>query len=172
MKTWTTRDYIKIVTQESYQNPTNEELAWVAGIIDGEGYIRIARRIFIPKSLPNSKVYYRLEVFVGMVHKPSIEKLQSIFNKGKIKIVTPDKNKNHVRVVWRWILSQYESVDVLKFILPYLITKKDEALVALEFAKLNDKRGRKIKKLTQEDWNAKDSLFIKIKELKHLEFIA
>ena len=53
------------------------ELAWVAGIIDGEGCISVI------KSKVNKKegVYFRyqLNIYVGMIHKPTIYRIKDIF---------------------------------------------------------------------------------------------
>lgn len=108
------------------------KLAWCAGIIDGEGCIRIHKRKPGAKSQPRQKsnIYY-LDLKVKMVHKPAIEILHSFFRCGDVHSEQPGKSNK--RIAWRWNVFRRDAASVLKKVLPFLVVKRKEALLAIEF---------------------------------------
>lgn len=111
-------------------------LAWLAGVVDGEGCIYIHRTKPNPNKASVSP-WYQLELKVKMVHKPTIERFICVFG-GAIRKELP--GKNNVRVAWRWSVSGKTAARVLDCLLPFLFTKKPEALLALKFSALSFKR--------------------------------
>ena len=111
-------------------------IAWSAGIIDGEGCICIHKSQPGAPSQPRQKsVVYHLDLAVKMTYKPAIELLLNIFQVGTITRQKPGKNNK--RVTWTWVVTGKSVSIVLKKLLPYLVVKKDEALLALDFVEKN-----------------------------------
>ena len=108
------------------------DLAWAAGIIDGEGCISIDKnRPSAGNRLRN--VNYKLNLRLNMVHKPTIEKLHNMFNVGFIQCITKRKYARTRREQWGWSVTGDRATWVLEMILPYLYTKKTQALLAIGF---------------------------------------
>ena len=104
------------------------ELAYCAGIIDGEGYIGIS------KNKDNNYTYhikYEYAIQVMMTDKPPIEFLAKTFNG---KIVTFTKRRKHPlhSVTFRGRAAE----RVLNIILPYLVGKRNQASTVLKFCDL------------------------------------
>jgi len=77
---------------------------------------------------------HALIVKVTMAHKPTIEAIASIFGVGSISVeIKP--HKNH-REAWSWVCRSDDAAYVLYLINPWLVTKKQECLTALEFQRL------------------------------------
>lgn len=92
------------------------QLAWVAGIVDGEGCIYATPR-------------GQLRLQVGMSHLPTIERLHEIFPTSNIRNHTQQNPKWKNRFFW--LVTNERAITVLKEILPYMVTKEAEAIVAL-----------------------------------------
>lgn len=124
---------------------TNEDLAYIAGIVDGEGYIGLMKYKTIcsahthystPKSLrnPNPKYYKRIvfRVSVGMADRQIPEWLHKEFG-GNLQIHTP-KNP-----LWKdkyvWAADSQVALRFVKLILPFLRVKKTQAEIAMRFQK-------------------------------------
>ena len=124
------------------------DLAWAAGIVDGEGYIGIVK---LNSGLLNIRIQ------IEMKHKPTIKKLFSILKAGHVKYNShPNNKRNKWSDVNRLAINHTEAVKILKLLLPYMITKKQQTILALKFEKDRDKQNN-AKKLPQ---------FIRIKRLK------
>lgn len=107
------------------------DLAWSAGIIDGEGCIAI--KTHMPKSHQGLTRWFGLVLAVKMIHRPTIVRLQSIFDCGTIQI----ERRGRLRTMYRWHVSARDAAGVLMTVLPYMCTKYDEAVLALQFAEAN-----------------------------------
>ena len=99
-----------------------EQYAWLAGIIDGEGYIGIR---YHGSSL-------RLELVIEMTSKEAIDRIRAVTGyRGKILVrARSPKHKD----MWRWEIVGQKVARVLRFCLPYLVVKRRQALCAIEFA--------------------------------------
>ena len=113
-------------------------LAYIAGIVDGEGCIHIHKKLQAPPSRPQQRSpYYRLSLKVKMTHKPVVEFLAQTMGAGTIYSEKPGKlNK---KVAWSWVTGANDAVMVLTALLPYLRVKTAEARLALEFATANQR---------------------------------
>lgn len=110
---------------------TNNMLAYAAGIIDGEGCIKICR--VAAARLHRNFDRYQLQVQVDMVNRTVIDFLYNLFGG---KIYFHKKRRVNCNNSWRWyIVSQLGGVFLEK-ILPYLTIKKEHAINAVEFLKL------------------------------------
>ncbi len=102
-----------------------EELAYAAGIIDGEGYIGI-RRI---KKAPRTAV---VAVEVGNTDPRLIlwlrQRWPDSLNDQPVK---RKKRPHHHKPLYLWILASQKAENFLKVIQPYLLLKKDQCEIAL-----------------------------------------
>lgn len=138
-----------------------KRLSWIGGIIDGEGSIQINRyKNFKP-------VKYVLAVVVVNCDKSIIDVLQKSFP-GGISFLTRYEKKHRKAMVWS--LCNLKAEKFLKIILPYLVAKKNQAEVALNFRKdFNRERGNQYHKvLDSKRLKVREKFFIKIRKLKHL----
>lgn len=135
-------------------NLTHDTLAYIAGIIDGEGSINISKekggknyvlRVTVNNIDPNLIIY--LKENVG----------GSIFQAhGKI---------NQRRSLYNWVISAKKAGLFLKKILPYLIIKKDQAETAILFQSTTSQGI-----LTNEIKEKREELRQKIIRLHHTNF--
>ena len=98
------------------------DIEWLAGFFDGEGCIVIVRR----KPAKNFLHYLRLDI--GNTHKSSIEKIHSILGCG-----TVNRSEGTNRPMWRWQATGNGAAKTLWLLLPYLVTKRKQAKLALDF---------------------------------------
>ena len=104
------------------------DLAYVAGIIDGEGYVSVDRnsakdRCFVGKVV----VHMASDILPRMLH--------ATFggNYRTCKRSNPNQSDAHI-----WALNGRQAVPFLERILPYLILKTDQAKCVLELYRLRD----------------------------------
>lgn len=98
-------------------NPRQAALCYIAGIIDGEGTIRIHK----------AKPYLK----IGMVERIIPELLKESFGGSLQEECVPER-----RSIWRWQVSGRMSVyKILEEIVPYLIVKREQAISVMEFCK-------------------------------------
>lgn len=120
----------------------SHRLAWAAGFIDGDGFITIQNRTTKHKD----KVYKGHYLRVGACQASilPLEELQNIFG-GSIrpKNSGPNREGYNRKEQWVWSLSTREASVALKELLPFLIHKRQVALLALEFQDTmqTDKKG-------------------------------
>lgn len=139
------------------ENLKETDLAYMAGLLDGEGCIEIAKQLR-PLQKYGTKVYYYIRVRIGNT-VPSLIKFCNKRFGGKI---WSGYKKNSTVKFYNWTIFSNQAVELLKLILPYLISKREEALLALEFQK-TQYMGRKQSK---EVLNQKEEMFLKMKFLK------
>ena len=101
---------------------------YVAGLFDGEGYIRITKW-----KKPNSThVRYSLFGGIGMSYFPIIEALQSKYG-GSINQNRHDLRNPRARIQFTWIVASQYAATFLRKIQPFSIVKRDEIDIALAF---------------------------------------
>ena len=110
------------------------ELAYTAGIIDGEGCIMIHTQ-----SRPNtSRVGYQAKVFVGNTSEELTRWLARTYG-GKAYF---EANKNPKRKdIWRWVITGNKVLTFLELIYPYLKLKKAQAELVINFQKVRRGKG-------------------------------
>ncbi len=101
---------------------TNVELAWAAGFIDGEGCIGIWKR----KDRPS----YRFHIQVENTDFRPLNKLCSMFGGS----VWTSKRVKKFKTLYGWKIEGQKAAQVLNLVFPYLIVKKEQAEVAIEYA--------------------------------------
>lgn len=106
---------------------TSEELAYMAGLIDGEGCLRIAH------IGPRKKTYYPM-VCIAMTHRETIEWVAQKWKAGSIKRNNHTATNNGAwRVQWVVRIHGMRAQLLCRLLLPYLITKRENAQLIIEF---------------------------------------
>lgn len=108
---------------------TETEWAWLAGIIDGEGTIGIkkAKAGYNRRKSPE----YDIAMSIRMTHLPTIELVSRLIG-AVVKSKAP-KNVICHSISYGVTISSSRLGLVLEKVLPYMVTKKDQALLALEY---------------------------------------
>lgn len=113
------------------------DLAWAAGLFDGEGCVSIG---YIPaghgKNTRNSS--YRLTVKLTMGCKVTVARFGKVIGAGTFHRHQPHSERTNAS--YSWVGMARNGHDILKMIRPYLITKAAEADVAIAFCELPDGR--------------------------------
>lgn len=105
------------------------DLAWMAGIFDGEGFVRIAKiKVGLNRRRTPS---YQVVAAVAMTHRPTIDRLLVISNVGKVKEQRA-RHKNH-NATFLWQTTDRKASATLIQLRPYLVTKSERADLAIEF---------------------------------------
>ena len=101
---------------------------YLAGIIDGEGCITIGA------GKKETCINYNALVLVQNTSKKLIDWLQANFG-GQIYLSKKETEKN--KEAWMWRLTKQKDIEILLLsILPYLIIKREQAKVLLNFVRL------------------------------------
>lgn len=98
------------------------DIIFLSGVVDSEGCILI-------KTANNC---YNLVLEVTMAHKPMVEKFLHILGFGSFNSVKRKQITNQ-KQAWRYSASGEGAKKIIELILPYMIVKKEEAEMALEF---------------------------------------
>jgi hypothetical protein len=105
----------------------SHRLAWAAGFMDGDGFITIQHRT----SKVNS-TYLRIGACQANISP--LNELKTLFG-GTIRIKNSGPNKENYKrkEQYIWTLSTTQAAEAIKQLLPFLIHKREVALLALEF---------------------------------------
>lgn len=112
------------------------DLAYMAGIVDGEGCIAIERFRNQPSRNPPSYCY-RLKIRIGNTNQGLIEYLRLSLG-GSVKTVKPRTERD--KEAWEWYTAGEPAVEYIKLLLPYLRIKRPQAELGIKFQ--SRKRGR------------------------------
>ena len=110
------------------------ELAYIAGIIDGEGSIQI-------NSLGRGKAS-RLVLSVGMCNPLVPYLLQRHFG-GGVSVRPIGQCGWHKQTFWQWKVTANKALSCLEMVFPYLLEKKQQAELAICYQSSRMKRGQK-----------------------------
>lgn len=113
--------------------PQATDLAWAAGIIDGEGHIRLT--LCKPGINRRATPGYQLCLAVRMTCEATIRRLYLIFGSGTVIPVRPRNPQKH-KPTFQWRVSDQGAADVLIAISPYMTTKLSQAEIGIEFRRL------------------------------------
>jgi hypothetical protein len=100
------------------------ELAWVAGILDGEGCIGVYEA--------KSGIY--LKVAIDMCHEATVKRVHNILKTGyfrSLRNYEPNRNNDYK---WRFDATGGDAIFLLKLLKPYVFTKKKQLDLALQWA--------------------------------------
>jgi len=132
------------------------DLAYMAGLFDGEGCIHIAKL-----KRPESKrgCHFGLVATIGMTSEFLLELYHSQFG-GSVYCYT--KPRGNRKLCWQWIIRSRQAVAFLKAIRPYLLLKADEADLAIEFQEAKYIGGGR----TEKEWSTQEAQYSLMKDLK------
>jgi hypothetical protein len=108
---------------------TIETLAYIAGLFDGEGSIVIGCS---PGRTKQANPSYWLQVSITNTDRELIDWLHSTLG-GHIADGSHNPSRGKQRPCWAWRATSRQAQSFLQKILPYLRTKKSQALIAIEF---------------------------------------
>lgn len=133
--------------------PTDVELAYIAGIVDGEGYIGVYKTVY-----PSGRVLHLLTVGIKMCDPEAIGLIVDSFggcNSGY---------ENEKAFVYRVVFTSKKAYEFLKAIRPFLRVKAEQADWAIEF--YEECRVGKGHPLTESDVNRRDDYAKILRDLK------
>lgn len=133
-------------------------LAYFAGFLDGEGHIAIG----LNRS-PKGKRRWYLRFACHQVNPEPLLMLRKTFGGSIQKTV----RSGTYRTIYEWVATSRDAEKAIQALLPFLIVKKEEALLAVEFqALLLDIHGRR-PELTSEQEEAREGIYLKMRAIKH-----
>ena len=117
------------VTKDNLSN--NENLAYLAGIIDGEG------SLLITKTLSHNRYCYTSRLQIPNTNEGIINKICEVLDFWNINghIETRDRNKKHKICYVITINGVNKLIKLLPIIIPYLFGKREQAKLLLRFCK-------------------------------------
>jgi len=121
-------------------------LAYIAGIIDGEGSIFIAKVL----NKKSGTWQHILRVTCGMCDEAPIRLIRGAFNYNSRTCLYRQGRKESYRPIYQWIISGPMALNFLRKIEPYLLVKRKQALLGIKFqedknnGRSNTSGGRKV----------------------------
>jgi len=112
---------------KQYPVPCDTNIAWTAGFFDGEGCIHIEP--LYSRRNKKTRPTYQLYIRIGNTHLPSLNHLKNIWG----GVIMPNGAKEHKNQQWYWHAWSTLAVHILRLCLSYLVTKKHQAMVAIDF---------------------------------------
>lgn len=135
---------------------TKEQIAYIAGVVDSDGCIHINKS---PQKLGRS-IDYTTEITIVNTNEKLITWINNLV-KGSI-YNHKFKNVKH-KDTFRWRISRKVALKLLKQIEPYLVIKKEQALIAISLEQ------RKVlgttNKLPIKELSFREKVYTKIKQL-------
>jgi hypothetical protein len=105
---------------------------YAAGFFDGEGSAVIRRKPPQIKSTTSPLPRYRVEALIRITNRDVLEMLQARWGGSIIFSKAP---KSHWKDWYQWQIQATKAMTFLQEILPYLIIKKQQAELAIQFQK-------------------------------------
>lgn len=97
---------------------SSEEIAWLAGILDGEGSFLLNR------SIVGGKVYLYPKIIVGMTDLDVIERVADLFG---TSVYEPPKMKDRKRL-WRATIQGAGAVELMRLLRPWMSERRGEKI--------------------------------------------
>lgn len=136
-----------------------EKLAYLAGIIDGEGSIMIWKSEIDPKR----RGQFNLRINVSSTDKCLMDWLVDNFGNKYRESKSPSRMaKPHWKKQYIWEVNRPNILNILKDIYEFLVIKKERCKIAIEFRNTFAKRERY---LSKETFEIRLNLY---KQIKHL----
>lgn len=104
------------------------DLAYAAGVIDGEGCIQIHRS----RNNRNGRSYYGGHVSVFMCDRQATDLLHAMFG-GSLIHIGSRSHRPACRPGVKWVKAGRGSADVCRVLLPYLRVKREQASLVVEY---------------------------------------
>lgn len=144
----------------STRKASDPELAYLAGFIDGEGSIQIARGQWM-----KARNGYTLHLSAKQVHPDPLRLLASRFGGRVIPVATKQPNR---RNYYRWGIVSRDAEHALRELRPHLRVKGGEADIGLSFRATFAGKGR----TKVDEWllAERDAYADALREAHHLEY--
>ena len=117
----------------------NETYAYLAGFVDADGSISLVRDKYFDKKLNRDRYKYRIKLSVHNCKIEPIEVFKKCFGGGKLRNTRRGKamaEHPNWRECYEWTLWSKQAEDAIRLLLPFLLIKKQQALLALEMQDL------------------------------------
>ncbi len=145
---------------------------YVAGLFDGEGCIHLRIQTYRDKRWPDNRAVQRrvlLEVGINMTDPRAIRSVLEAHG-GFLKTPRRPSRPTH-RPLHYWKVCNEKAAVFLSRILPYLLIKKEEAILAIEYqTHMRSRRGQNSRgpAVTPKEWAYRESVIAELKRLKHV----
>ena len=136
--------------------------AYLAGLIDGEGSIFISKI----NNKKSGNVWFRLALTCSMTEREGIDLLIKTFTPHLKAYIYLGNRKNGHKSVYQYLTTGDTARDILKELLPYLLVKKEQARLGIEFQVWRKKFKNTGKPRTQEEIEQFNEYYLKMKALK------
>lgn len=149
-------------------------VAYAAGLFDGEGNICVAKYYCDRPTKPYMR--YQLKVSVGMTHYPTVLAFYREFGGFVVRNDSAHRKNPLNRVQYNWYAWSGYAHKFLVSVEPYLITKREEALLGIEFQEHVEackpvfRKHKGMPPNKSEIYEYRDNLLAKLKALKKFEF--
>lgn len=117
---------------------TGIELAYLAGIIDADGYVTATR------SVRQGRVYYGAQIGITGSRREPHDLAARIFG-GNISAHQPGAEKSHHLTQFHWQRSGSKATGIIQAVLPYLRIKRVRAQLVIELQDALDERRELLK---------------------------
>ena len=107
---------------------SQEQIAWAAGIIDGEGTISF---IVLKPNVKNRQKTSRIQPFMSV--EISRKEVVFLLKKWFGGFVSKRRRKNNWAEVWLWKVSSRQALKCAQQLLPHLRIKKAQAEIIIEY---------------------------------------
>jgi len=108
---------------------TIAQIAYMAGIIDGEGSIYIGNFSCNPKT---GTKYYQTNIEITNTDKNLIDWILNTFGGRNYTYTAKQTPKNSRRTVYRWIASGERVTHLCELMMPYLVAKRRQAEIMIK----------------------------------------
>ena len=139
------------------------DLAYLAGVLDSDGLITISKIAAAPH-VKNGSPHYFAKVDVQMSERETIEHLAKLYDRN-IMVKKPSANmvKQAYRISWQAKIA----AGLIEQVMPYLILKRPQAVVLMEFQAAMTAGGRiPGRRLTPEQLAMRERYFLEMRLLK------
>tara|TARA_R100000008_G_scaffold79565_1_gene61320 strand:+ start:491 stop:889 length:399 start_codon:yes stop_codon:yes gene_type:complete len=102
----------------------SSEIAYLAGLFDGEGCVTYKQRLEHRKGKPKAYLYWQIRLEINMIDKETIDYVANAFACGSRDYRKPYPHQNYGQ--YRWQCTHRDALRVAKQLVPFSITKKDK----------------------------------------------
>ena len=134
------------------------DLAWLAGIIDGEGSIFVMRQ---KRKDRERDTNYILRMSVQSTDPFMSPECKRIAGEGEA--ISVQRDARGYSNTLKWQVNGRKAIKVLKELLPYMRVKKEQAITAIHFQETTKKHWRH---MTDIDYQHQQELYMKLKQQK------
>lgn len=113
-----------------------EQLAYIAGLFDGEGCICVSINHYVPVTSNLCASRYTIGLTISMCNKPVIQWLHDTFPGSRMIPIARKKYNKNWQDAWAVSFSEIQGIVFLKAIYPYMRVKKEQAALLFKFQEI------------------------------------